>query len=153
MCYGKRLKQRLVVLPTEMTSLYSSSVSIPLSAFLTIFPILFTLPILYTLNGQTQTWNWGTERKKEKKINTKQDVQTPQVQSYRVECLNNQQHQWEKVMVQMDCHVFFTHTHCPGLAKFAYNDRVNLTVVNHQGLSLYLPPTKQLFLPEMVLHT
>lgn len=47
--------------------------------------------------------------------------------------------------------MFFTYVHCPGLTKFAY-DRVNLTAVNHQGLSLYLPPTKQLYLPKMVLH-
>lgn len=48
--------------------------------------------------------------------------------------------------------MFFTFTHCPGLAKFAYNDRVKLTVVNYQGLSLYLPPIKQLYLPKMVLY-
>lgn len=48
--------------------------------------------------------------------------------------------------------MFFTYTHCPGLAKFAYNDRVKLTVVNYQGLSLYLPPIKQLYLPKMVLY-
>lgn len=47
--------------------------------------------------------------------------------------------------------MFFTYAHCPGLTKFAY-DRANLTAVNHQGLSLYLPPTKQLYLPKMVLH-
>lgn len=137
MCYRRRLKQRLVVLPTEMISLYRVS----LSLFLTISPILFTLPSLY-LKWIYTDMELGKGKEKEKEINTQQDVQTPQVQNYRVECLNNQQHQWEKVIILGGLSCFFTYSHCPGLAKFAYNDRVNLTVVNHQGLSLYLPSNK-----------
>lgn len=147
MCYRRTLKQRLVVLPTEMISLYRVSPSL----FLTISPILFTLPICYTLNGQTQTWNWGKERKKRRKYIQSKMCRLPRSraieQSIRtISSINGESHGLRWIAM------FFTFTHCPGLAKFAYNDRVKLTVVNYQGLSLYLPPIKQLYLPKMVLY-
>ena len=69
MCYRRRLKHRFVVLPTEMIPLYSVS----LSLFLTISPILFTLPSLY-LKWKDIDTELGKGKEKEKEINTKQDV-------------------------------------------------------------------------------